>query len=266
VESPAVVATLGARLTSAFTLIKEGPGILALNNAANDYTGVTQVNNGTLRPSTTGSLSRFSNVSLATRRHPGHEQPNCRHGFHHRHWPRYPNNGTTGALLTGFDNTSFVFSGRFGSGNQTSATFSLNEIGTGTMTIDSAAGTGTIGIGTFSTSQGTSILSGAGSAKFTTYNATDGGTLILDNSGTNLNNRLGGTDFAVGATLVRNLTLNGGEFKIIGNSGADTLETMNLGTLGSLNSAAGGSILTLDADPARSLTMTFGTAHGHCGR
>ncbi len=112
------------------------------------------------------------------------------------------NSGTGVNLATGFDNTYFTFSGRFGSANQTSTSFNLNKIGTGTMTIDSAAGTGTMGIGLFTTSQGTSILSGAaGSTKFTTYTVLEGGTLTLDNSGTNLNNRLGGTDFAIGSRL-----------------------------------------------------------------
>ncbi len=145
------------------------------------------------------------------------------------------NSGTAVTLATGFDNTSFVFSGLFGSANQTSTSFNLNKIGTGTMTIDSAAGTGTMGIGTFTTSQGTSTLSGAaGSTKFHDLHRARRRHADLDNSVTNLNNRLGGTDFAIGAALVRNITMVGGEFKIIGNAAAPTVETLNLGTVGAI--------------------------------
>jgi autotransporter-associated beta strand protein len=217
------------------------------------------VNNGTLRPGNTNALSRFSNINLATAGTLDLAGINVVTGSITGTGLVTNNSGTGVNLATGFDNTSFTFSGRFGSANQTSTSFNLNKIGTGTMTIDSAAGTGTMSIGTFTTSQGTSVLSGAaGSTKFVTYTLPEGGTLILDNSGANLNNRLGGTDFAVGAALVRNITLQGGEFKIIGNAGAATVETLNLGTVGAIGVQSGGSIITLDANAAQSLTLNAG--------
>ncbi|MCX6839396.1 MAG: autotransporter-associated beta strand repeat-containing protein [Verrucomicrobia bacterium] len=259
VESPVVVGTLGAKYTGSFTFTKEGPGILALSNIANDYNGTTQVNNGTLRSGNTNSLSRFSNVNLATGGTLDINGLATVTGSITGTGLVTNNSGTGATLATGFDNSSFTFSGRFGSANQTSGSFNLNKIGTGTMTIDSAAGTGTMGIGTFTTSLGTSVLSGAaGSTKFITYTVLEGGTLTLDNSGTNLNNRLGGTDFAIGSGLVRNITMQGGEFKIIGNAAAPTVETMNLGTVGALSVVSGGSVLTLDANAAQSLILNAG--------
>jgi hypothetical protein len=130
------------------------------------------------------------------------------------------NSGTGVTLATGFDNTSFTFSGRFGSANQTSTRFNLNKIGTGTMTIDSAAGTGTMASEPSPPRRAPPSSAVPQAARSSTYTLPEGGTLILDNSGTNLNNRLGGTDFAVGAALVRNITMQGGEFKIIGNAAA----------------------------------------------
>ncbi|WP_396274880.1 beta strand repeat-containing protein, partial [Hyphomonas sp.] len=259
VESPVVVGTLGAAYTGAFGLTKTGPGVLALSNPANNYNGITQVNNGTLRPTAANTLSRFSNVNLAAGGTLDLNGVNAAIGSLTGSGLATNNSGTGATLATGFDNTSFTFSGRFGSANQTSASFNLNKIGTGTMTIDSAAGTGTMGIGTFTVSQGTAVLSGAnGSTKFTTYTLPEGGTLTLDNSSANRNNRLGGTDFAVGATLVRNLTLQGGEFRLLGNSAAPTVETLNLGNVGAITVQSGGSIITLDADSAQSLTLNAG--------
>jgi fibronectin-binding autotransporter adhesin len=259
VESPSVIATLGAQYSGAFTFIKNGAGILSLSNIANNYTGVTQVDNGTLRPGNTNGLSRFSNINLATGGTLDLAGINTASGSITGTGLVTNNSGTAVTLATGFDNSDFTFSGRFGSSAQNSTSFNLNKIGTGIFTIDSAAGTGTSGIGTFTTSQGTSVLSGAaGSAKFQTYTLPEGGTLILDNSVTNLNDRLGGTNFTVGAGLVRNITMQGGEFKIIGNAGAATVETLNLGTVGAIGVQSGSSIITLDANASRSLILNAG--------
>jgi hypothetical protein len=160
-------------------------------------------------------------------------------------------------LRTGFDNSDFTFSGRFGSATQASTSFNLDKIGTGTMTIDSAAGTYTVSIGVATVSQGTLVLSGAnGSTKFGTYTLPTGGALVLDNTVNNLNNRLGGVDMAAAN---RALNLNGGVLTILGNAGAPTVEGINSGTTGTMTLGSGGSVLTLAPNAAQPLGFTIGT-------
>jgi autotransporter-associated beta strand protein len=65
VESPVVVGTLGAALGGAFSLAKSGPGVLALSNPANNYSGVTYVNDGVLRASVANAFSVNSQFNVA---------------------------------------------------------------------------------------------------------------------------------------------------------------------------------------------------------
>ena len=69
------------------------------------------------------------------------------------------------------------------------------------------------------------------------------GVLVLDNSGTAVDNRLGG----------RNLNISGADLTIVGNSGAATSETAGTFTL-----REGTSYFTLDADPLQQLNFTTG--------
>ena len=95
--------------------------------------------------------------------------------------------------------------------------------------------------------QGGVTFSGAGTAVFGTYTVLPTATLLLDNSGTNVNNRSGTTS---------TLTVAGGNFTMIGNASAPTTETvatLNIDTTGNL---WGGSVVTLQANAAQSLTLT----------
>ncbi|MCX6847486.1 MAG: hypothetical protein NTY98_01045, partial [Verrucomicrobia bacterium] len=72
--------------------------------------------------------------------------------------------------------------------------------------------------------QGTLTYSGAANSLFATNNVLDNGTLVLDNSGTNINSRLGGqVDTATDSV---NLVMNGGTLNILGNSAAPTTESL----------------------------------------
>ncbi|MDB6120931.1 MAG: hypothetical protein JWO08_4712, partial [Verrucomicrobiaceae bacterium] len=261
VDSPVTVATLGAAYTGSFALTKTGNGILALSNIANTYTGVTTVNGGTIRPGATNGLSRFSEVALAAA---GTFDINGTNVVSKSITGTglVTNNAGASTLSTGFGATNFTFSGLFGSGNQNSANFNLNKIGTGAMTINSntriAGGSLTsTALGTLTMSQGTVKLSGAaGTTDFSTYTLLPGGTLTLDNSTANLNDRLGG-----GAPS-HQLSMTGGNFNIIGSASAATTESINTATTGQFSVLNGGSTVTLTADAAQPLTFNVGSIQG----
>jgi hypothetical protein len=164
------------------------------------------------------------------------------------------NRGAGNTLRVGYDNTDFTFSGRFASTSQVGATLNLEKIGTGVMTVDSAAGTGSYNLGNLTVAQGTFRLSGAaGSAAFGTYVVPTGGLLLLDNTVANLNNRLGGPN--------RSITLQGGELKITGNASAATVESLfspNIAAGSTLNRANGMSTLTLVPNAGQPLSLNVG--------
>ena len=123
----------------------------------------------------------------------------------------------------------------------------LDKAGSGTLNIQVAnAYTGdrvNIKSGTLSLNGAGSLgVPGAGGGTNSIY-FNPSGILVLDNSGTAVDNRLGG----------RNIHLNSGRLNILGNSGAATTETVGTFTI-----REGLSIFTLDADAARALDFTAG--------
>ncbi|QOV90342.1 autotransporter-associated beta strand repeat-containing protein [Humisphaera borealis] len=162
-------------------------------------------------------------------------------------------------LNVGFDGVSTTtFSGTFARWTDAQLNpFQVNKIGGGTMTLTGASTT----TNNLQVSQGGVTFSGpAGSGKFTATTVLPTGTLTLDNSGSNLDNRLGGLT-AVGATTATTLSIAGGNFTLIGNSSAPTNEAVGVVNLGATN-VHGPAVITLQANPAQSLTFTVGTTWG----
>ncbi|MDB5321386.1 MAG: hypothetical protein JWN40_3017, partial [Phycisphaerales bacterium] len=149
----------------------------------------------------------------------------------------------------GYDNTNTTFSGQFLRYNDALPNpYQVQKIGSGVMSL---TGTGSNMTGTLQISQGTVAYSGAGLGSFGTYLPVPNGTLTLDNSGTNVNNRLT-NGVGTGSTL----SVGGGTFRMIGNSGVATAET-----IGTLNISPGGNLygnstITLEANAAKPLTLT----------
>jgi autotransporter-associated beta strand protein len=243
---------------------KAGLGTLQLN-AQEIFTGPLNVNAGTVTFGALGNTglnannaagSRFSTLNVAT---------GARVNF--------ANDGTIGSLTgagivtnetasartlnTGFDNTSTTFSGQFARfTNGLAANLQVNKIGSGTMTLTGVSNS----TSPLQVSQGGVTFSGAGSATFGTYLVLPTGTLTLDNSGTNVNSRLTG-----GAGTGGTLNVGGGAFTMIGNSAANTTETIGTLNIGNTTNAVnqwGNSTITLQANPARSLTLTAGAFGG----
>ncbi|NBV34859.1 MAG: hypothetical protein EBR81_13990, partial [Proteobacteria bacterium] len=260
VDSPAVTATLGSTLSGTYAFTKTGDGILALGNPASTSTGTITVSSGILAVGAANGLSRFARIDLG---------PNGTFDVNNTGaligslsgTGLLANRGAGQTLRIGFDNTDFTFSGRFASTSQVGATLNIDKIGTGTMTVDSAAGTGSYNLGGLTVSQGTFKLSGAaGSTTFGTYTVPTGGLLLLDNSVSNLNNRLGGPN--------RNITMQGGELKIIGNASAPTVESLfspNISAGSTLNRANGMSTLTLVPNASQPLSLNVGAIQALAG-
>ncbi|MDB5322062.1 MAG: putative glycine-rich autotransporter protein [Phycisphaerales bacterium] len=162
---------------------------------------------------------------------------------------------TARTLNTGFDNTSTTFSGSFSKfTNALPAFLTVNKIGTGTMTLTGVSND----TGNLQVSQGGLTFGGAGMGVFGTGLILPTGTLTLDNSGTNVNNRLTG-GLGTGGTL----TVGGGQFRVVGNSGAPTIETIGTLNIGFTSAANpyGNSTVTLVANAAQPLTLNA-TAFG----
>jgi autotransporter-associated beta strand protein len=143
--------------------------------------------------------------------------------------------GTINITTTGFTNTG------------TTGIFQLNKYGTGTLNIqvanafsgrDVIVKQGTLsmnGAGTFNTL-------GSGQGALRTVYVDDAGTLTLDDSGTNVNNRLGNAA----------LNFSGADFNITGSASGTTTET----TTGTMTFNAGATVFTLDAGAGQQLNFT----------
>lgn len=155
-------------------------------------------------------------------------------------------NSNPSTLHVGYGDATFTFNGVFSSGGTQQV--NLGKVGSGIMTI---TGNGSTSTGTLNAYNGTMKFSGNGAAQFATYNVFQGGTLLLDN-GTNTEDATAVSGRLGGAT--KNLTMAGGEFKLLGRSNAVVTEA--LGVLG-LSTAGGTSYVTVDTTNASTLTLNF---------
>ena len=118
----------------------------------------------------------------------------------------------------------------------------LAKTGTGTLTLTA---NNTYG-GNTTINAGSVVLSGQyGAATSSAFTVNAGGALLLDNAGTNNNNRLGANTA---------LTLAGGELKLTGNGGNATTET-----IGPLTLASGSSTITVAPNTAQAATLAGST-------
>lgn len=234
-------------------ITKTGNGVLQFN-AQSHYTGPTVVSVGGIRNGVTNAGSRFSALTLNS---------GTRYDLNNisTTWGSLSGAGTIFStaggptLSVGFANTSTTFSGQFARYNDaTMGGVVLQKIGTGTMTLDSAQSFATGTTGAITVNGGGITYSGAGAAFPATaatgggtFNVNTSGTLALDNTGTNVNNRLG-------ANVAGTVNLQGGLLSVSGNSGGNTSEAIT--TFNILN---GGGKMNLTADPAAALGFTITT-------
>ncbi len=151
--------------------------------------------------------------------------------------------GGTLAAATAVGNFNTVtFSGGIGAGVSTT-----NFMGTGTTVLTNVnAMAGTVNI-----NGGILDLNSAGTLAATAYTVDNGGTLLLDNTATATTHRLG-------ASTNPTLALNGGNFRILGNSSTAVAETStNALTLGA--GSIGGASTYLSVDQGANVAVSFST-------
>jgi autotransporter-associated beta strand protein len=217
---------LTAALLGTAGLTKTGAGVLGFN-AQNPYTGDTTISAGsiaiTANPAGAFAGARNSRLDLASGTFLNLNGASALFGSLTGTGTVTNATSTAGALLVGYDNTNSTFAGSFARFSAAAPnTLNVTKIGTGNLTL---TGTST-STGIQIAAQGTLTYSGTGNSLFNSNIVLDGGILVLDNTGTNVNSRLGGqVDTATDSV---GLTLNGGTLTILGNSGVNTTESLGI--------------------------------------
>ncbi len=284
--NPIAPNAVGLDITSALTftaptstpLLLTGGGVIAINGQST-YANPTNVASGTTlafgpASATNGSAATFPLLANSTVNLPSGATLDLR-----------GNNGTIGALAGSGSVTNNTLTGAtltvgsdslVGTPNNTSFTgtianpfvqglVGLTKIGqaTFTLTADSiGSAPDSPNLGTLTVNGGGLTISGAGRAGFTTDTLNTGGTLLLDNTGTAVSNRLGGSFLLVSPTVpmssftARTLNMQGGKLTINGNSSAAVSEG-----IGSLN-LLGGGIITLNAASTGGVNVSISSVVG----
>lgn len=210
---------------SAGGIIKDGPGNLLLN-AQQVFTGPLTVNAGGIQLGVANAGSRYGDLVLngATSRL-NLNGLSTTVGSLGGNGVIFNSSATAGTLTAGFNNNNSNFSGSFTRFFDFSpATVAFTKVGTGTMSITSAQSTTTGVTGALTVNGGGLTFSGAGTSSFGSVNVNSTGTLTLDNSGTNVPSRL---NLSAGT-----LSLNSGNFTLIGNAAGTTENIGNITVTG----------------------------------
>jgi autotransporter-associated beta strand protein len=218
-------------------LTKMGTGTLVLSNTANTFTGGISVSNGTLGITSNGSLGNSSNVLSMTGGTLRFDAAgvNVTRNITNSSGSTY-NTSLFGGMISGIIS---------GSGSVTATggnTLTLTGVNTNTGSLNVSAG---------ATSAGGLTIGGSGTqTAISTIGVTGSATLrpalTLDNTGTAVSNRFGATGKA--------LTLNNGEFSVLGNAGADV---SNILTTLSVSASSTNNRVSLSLPGLFNNTLTF---------
>ena len=233
-------------------MTKSGSGVLQFN-AIGTLSGALDVTGGGLQSGGTNGGSRLLDVTLESGTRINLNGNSALFGSL-AGTGLVTNTGALNTLTVGSSNGSSIFAGSFQRySDSTVNLINLTKIGTGTMSLTGSGSTSTAS-GTLtlnSTGGGGVTFSGNGTNNFVSAAVTvyPDSTLTLDNSGTNVNNRLGGP---LGSGVVA-LTLSGGTLALTANSAgmSETVAntTFNSG-LSAVNITPGTSGTTLFAGAA----------------
>jgi autotransporter-associated beta strand protein len=240
---------------SAGGITKTGNGVLQFS-AQNAFTSAFTVAAGGIKSGVVNAGSRFSTLVLDSLARFDLNGLNTTWGGLSGTGDIFSATGTP-TLNVGFNNADTIFSGRFMRFND-AAYGLISKVGSGKLTLDTAQTTGG-SFGAISVNGGTLAYTGAGKAFVSTasansiFNVNTGGLLQLDNSVTNLSNRLGTT---AGGTV----NMQGGRLLIGGSAAGATTE--GIANLSALN---GGGRIELAANAAQGMslnvtTLTFANA------
>lgn len=233
------VVSTNANSTTA--LNKTGTGVLGIGGLQTSFAGAMNVTQGTLAFGVTNLVWGGTQISLAngtildTRALLGTIGSLTGNGV----VENYSLN-TAGTLQTGLDNTASTFAGTFVS-PFSSGLLNVTKLGTGTFTLTGAS-TSTNN-GTLTDDGGVIDLNSTGQVSFVTEALNTGGTLLVDDSGGVVPNRLG-TSFefvsqgvATANTTARTLAFGGGTLSVLGNTSTAVTEG-----LGNFTFSGGGNV------------------------
>ena len=228
VTNPALTGTLGGTLgavtaTGGAGLTKAGAGVLSLNSAGNNWSGVTTISAGVLQFGAAQVLANSAFVIAAGAELNINAQTaitGSLSGGTPATGGLVTNSGAAATLSIGADGVNASFAGAFTAA--TPANLSVTKIGTGIQTLTGGLSNAT---GTLTVNGGKVVLSGAGATAFGTDTINGTGTLSLDNSGTALQSRLGG--------VTKNININGGTVRLDGNPTVPVTESLGTLTVGS---------------------------------
>lgn len=239
---------------STTALNKTGAGVLGIGGLQTSFTGAINVNQGTLAFGATNLVWGGTQISLPngavldTRALLGTIGSLTGSGVVENY-----NLNTAGTLQTGLDNTASTFAGTFVS-PFSSGLLNVTKLGTGTFTLTGAS-TSTNN-GTLAIDGGVIDLNSTGQVGFVTEAVNTGGTLLVDDSGGVVPNRLG-TSFefvsqsvATPNTTVRTLAFGGGTLSVLGN--ASTAVTEGLGNF----TFSGGGNVSANATGTAGINLT----------
>ncbi|MGH7179695.1 MAG: beta strand repeat-containing protein, partial [Tepidisphaeraceae bacterium] len=220
--------TFGGVVTNG-RLNKSGAGLLILSNSANDYTGGTAVNAGTLAISGDGNLGTIPASTLAN--------SITLNGGTLRGTSSFTLNSKRGITLTAASTIDVTSANNVTYGGTIAGGFALTKQGSGALTLAGTSGyTGTTAI-----NNGTLIVNGTLSS---------GGGLVSANSG----GALGGN-----GSVQRNSTINSGGFLSPGNSVGDLSIRINAGDSTTTGTLAGGGTYTWESDTVSPKSAPVGT-------
>ena len=235
----AVVGTSGG-------ISKTGDGVLQFN-AQSGFSGQVDVVGGGLKTGYTNAGSRFANLQLGANTSFDLNGYSTVWGSLSGSGDVFSSSGTP-TLTVGFDGTDTSFSGRLIRFND-AAYGLLTKVGGGTMTFtapqdaEGSFGAITVSGGSLKySSDGKALVSS--SAENTVFNIQVDGTLALDNSGTNVADRLGA---AIGGTV----NVLGGTLALTGKSADNSSET-----IANLTLATGAGRIELTPNGASQLTLS----------
>ena len=207
-------------ISTAGNLVKNDAGVASLTGP-NTYAGTTSVNNGTLVLNNIAALPIRSAVTIGSGATVDAQQA-LTLGSLAGAGDLRNSTGTARILTVGRDETSTVFSGRINP--TTAANVALTKVGTGTLTLRP---------------------SGSNASTYTGNTVLNGGKLVLDTSNSSL------TSGFLGVTP---LQITGGNFEMLGRSGATVTQT-----LGNLTVGATGGGITLTPNGGTSTTLRIGS-------
>ncbi len=242
--------------------LKAGDGLLQLS-APQIFTGPLTVAAGGIALGSQNAGSRFSTLDLGTNTILNLAGYSTTLGGLAGSGDVFSDRGA-GTLSIGFNNADSVFSGQFRRFNDAlPGGVSLAKVGSGTLTLSSPQSSATASTGTVSVHAGTLAFSGAGAwfqgtpatpsagALSGAFVINSGGTLLLDNTVSPLDNRLGLRDTG-------SLTLQGGELRLTDGAAGSVSEQASV-----LTFQNGAGTVTLLPHAATSLSIATLTTAGN---